>query len=48
MLRAIPLKGARILDEYSLNYKLLPFIYVGTVFFAIPGIAYGITYGVSN
>lgn len=47
-LRAIPLKGARILGEYSIKYKLFPFIYIGTVFFAIPGIAYGITYGVGN
>ncbi len=47
-LRAIPLKGARILGEYSIKYKLFPFIYIGTVFFAIPGIAYGITYEVGN
>ena len=47
-MRAIPLKGAHILGEYSSKYKFFPFIYTGTVFFIIPGIAYGITYGVSN
>ena len=47
-MRAIPLRGAQILGEYSTKYRFFPFIYTGTVFFAIPGIAYGITYGVNN
>lgn len=47
-MRAIPLKGAKILGDYSSKYKFFPFIYTGTLFFIIPGISYGITYAVSN
>jgi len=47
-MRNIPLKGARKLGELSKNNKLFPFIYTGTVFFGIPGIAYGITYAINN
>tara|TARA_Y100001970_G_scaffold294296_1_gene450014 strand:+ start:7007 stop:8383 length:1377 start_codon:yes stop_codon:yes gene_type:complete len=47
-LRAIPLKGARKLGEFANKNKFFPFLYVGTVFFAIPGVAYGITYAVNN
>ena len=47
-MRNIPLKGAEKLGEYCSINKAFPFIYTGTVFFAIPGIAYGITYAISN
>ena len=47
-IRNIPLKGARLLGEYSYKYKFFPFVYTGVVFFAIPGIAYGITYVIKS
>jgi sodium-dependent phosphate cotransporter len=47
-MRKVPLNGARKLGEYCNINKFFPFIYTGVVFFAIPGIAYGITYAVSQ
>lgn len=47
-MRNIPLSGAKKLGEYCDMNRFFPFIYTGTVFFAIPGIAYGITYAASN
>ena len=47
-MRNIPLNGARKLGELASNNKLFPFLYVGTVFFAIPGIGYAITYAINS
>ena len=47
-MRRIPLNGARKLGELANNNKLFPFMYVGTVFFAIPGIGYAITYAINS
>jgi len=47
-MRNIPLTGAKKLGEYCDMNRFFPFIYTGTVFFAIPGIAYGITYAINT
>ena len=47
-IRNIPLSGAKKLGQLANKNKLFPILYVGVVFFAIPGVAYGITYGVNN
>ena len=47
-LRQIPLNGARWLGKQTNKYKWFPIIYIVIVFFAIPGICYGITAAISN
>ena len=42
-LRNIPLKGAEKLGEMAEKNRTMPFLYVGTAFFALPAACYGIT-----
>ena len=46
--RSIPLTAAKKLGKLANKNKLFPFLYVSVVFFAIPGVAYGITYAANN
>lgn len=41
--RNIPIKMATYLGKQTVQYKSFPFVYTGTVFFAIPGIVYGLS-----
>ena len=41
-MRKIPLAGARKLGLYAEKNRWFPLIYVLIIFFAIPGVAYGI------
>lgn len=47
-LRNIPLKGAKKLGDLAEKNRLLPFLYVGTAFAALPAACYGISSEVSR